>query len=229
MEEQKRIIAGKDFLILLKHLRTVIIQDSVFLVDTHEDHGIWLHEIFRSEEYLAYAEDLKAAVAACPPSSQYFEVQIPVIADAMTALGNNLSTKIDTHIQATNKMQETVDKLKKSLEDAAEERRIATEHRARQDEQMLALHTALARLNLQREQAPCTAMDEDYLQILGRMSSIFQSPAGQRLANCSSGTAGPAFPATPQRGPPPQDDPPPVIDALVMDRKVNTIAHVWGT
>ncbi|KAI9361753.1 hypothetical protein BD770DRAFT_306195, partial [Pilaira anomala] len=51
-------ICGEGFLGLLVELRIIILQDVVFLKQLEPSHEMFDHEIFKSSEFLSFAEEL---------------------------------------------------------------------------------------------------------------------------------------------------------------------------
>jgi hypothetical protein len=52
-------LAAAGFCTLLRHLREVVLQDSVFLKEAFPDHFLWSHPVFHHNAYVAFAERLK--------------------------------------------------------------------------------------------------------------------------------------------------------------------------
>ncbi|KAI9103455.1 hypothetical protein DFS34DRAFT_566938, partial [Phlyctochytrium arcticum] len=78
-------ISGKGFLDLLKHLRIVLLQDSVEFKKTYPNHPIWLHPVWTSDLYKTFARTSEAASAqAEDPTQLTLRQSAPVIAEAIT-------------------------------------------------------------------------------------------------------------------------------------------------
>jgi len=70
---RKTEIAGRSFLNLVDHMRTVILQDAAVLIAEHEQyasHSVFRHYIFSSEEFMTFAAELtrKISSTASPAS-----------------------------------------------------------------------------------------------------------------------------------------------------------------
>ena len=57
-------VSAYGFTGLVRMLRTALIQDSVFLMEAMPGHPIWEHAVFQSEVYKAFANTMRAHVAA---------------------------------------------------------------------------------------------------------------------------------------------------------------------
>jgi hypothetical protein len=91
-------LAAQGFLRLLDQLRTVILQDSVFLQAEMPTHEIWSHSLFQRSDYKQFAQQLLQSV--CTTSTPY-EIQLrqtlPAIADRITTAENNLYQNISSN------------------------------------------------------------------------------------------------------------------------------------
>lgn len=75
LEPSCQTICGEGFLKLLVELRVVILQDAVFLKQLTSDHEMFQHEIFQSEEFCSFAEELNRCInSTTPPSESKFNV-----------------------------------------------------------------------------------------------------------------------------------------------------------
>jgi len=54
-------LSGRGFLNLMKHLRTVFLQDSVLFRDYHPDHPNFAHILFQHSLYTRFAAEVKTA------------------------------------------------------------------------------------------------------------------------------------------------------------------------
>ncbi|KAG2215396.1 hypothetical protein INT45_009470 [Circinella minor] len=79
-------LAGPNFLVLLKYLRIVFLQDSVVLKQQHPTHFLWSHAIFDNPLYKQYEIDL---------SSQLIERVLPHLTNILRASLGNISGDID--------------------------------------------------------------------------------------------------------------------------------------
>jgi hypothetical protein len=84
--EQKRTIAAHGFLNLLLKLRRVLLQDCAFLQERHPDNLLLKHDIFQSDAYKAYAEQvIQRSKSVRAPMDVQFQQVMP-----------HLHTKMDT-------------------------------------------------------------------------------------------------------------------------------------
>jgi hypothetical protein len=84
--EQKRTIAAHGFLNLLLKLRRVLLQDCAFLQERHPDNLLLKHDIFQSDAYKAYAEQvIQRSKSVKAPMDVQFQQVMP-----------HLHTKMDT-------------------------------------------------------------------------------------------------------------------------------------
>jgi hypothetical protein len=110
VEEQLAVcmdLAGRGFLELLQQLRTVILQDSVILRQTHPSHKLWNHPVFATEEYKRFEVELRHAMdSAVNPCQATLRDVAPVIESAIL----NNSTSLLAQIRTDNhRMQASLD------------------------------------------------------------------------------------------------------------------------
>jgi Flp pilus assembly CpaE family ATPase len=68
--------AGRNFLTVLKVLRTVILQDAVVLRQRHPNNSIFRHQLFHSDEFNAFADRSLEAIRNAVASA---EMQIQLV------------------------------------------------------------------------------------------------------------------------------------------------------
>jgi hypothetical protein len=89
------------FLMLLKRLRVVLLQDSVLLKKLYPAHKLWRHELFRSHEYVRFEQELTAAMATQQtPQSRTLEEVVPVLLDHLQAQHKMVTTQIERKTEA---------------------------------------------------------------------------------------------------------------------------------
>lgn len=75
---------------MMNHLRKVVLQDAVLLMDKYPNHDLFGHPIFRSESFREYATNLKHAIDTVPaPIDQQFRLVVPQVAAQMEAVHAN--------------------------------------------------------------------------------------------------------------------------------------------
>ena len=82
-------LAAGGFCTLLRHLRTVILQDSIPLREAFPDHPVWAHPVFHHDAYAAFAAQVKKACAAgdATPSLPTRIVEaVPDVADGLQSI-----------------------------------------------------------------------------------------------------------------------------------------------
>jgi hypothetical protein len=91
-EGDRNDLAGKAFLRLLDYLRTVLLQDSVLLRNEFPHHPLFHHSIFSDPEYLDFDQRMRQMLAVGEPQPQEVLIRqvVPIIADQMAAMENNL-------------------------------------------------------------------------------------------------------------------------------------------
>jgi hypothetical protein len=108
-------LAAQGFLRLLDQLRTVILQDSVFLQAEIPTHEIWDHSLFQRPDYKQFAQQLLLSVRT---TSTPYEIQLrqalPAIADRITTAENNLYQNISSNHDS---IQDSLQSLHSKVED----------------------------------------------------------------------------------------------------------------
>lgn len=93
---RKRIIAGRHFLTLVLHLRTILLQDAVFLMEAHPKHPIFRHAVFRSSEFSLFAGRLRAAAtSSIDPTTAAFQYVAPEVANAIRTTATALEGRMN--------------------------------------------------------------------------------------------------------------------------------------
>lgn len=84
-------ICGEGFLGLSVELRTIILQDAVFLKQLVPDHEIFRHEIFQSEEFASFAEELNRSINnTTPPAEVQMQRIVPEIHSRISELTSQI-------------------------------------------------------------------------------------------------------------------------------------------
>jgi hypothetical protein len=119
-DDSCRTISGQAFLRLLVELRIIILQDAVLLKDDFPDHPLFLHEIFQSPEYKAFADESLAAInASVPPAEIEMRRIMPFVDERI----NNISVATGeiarqvSDLQNAGPSNEALDKLNKRIDD----------------------------------------------------------------------------------------------------------------
>ena len=89
-------VAAGGFLELLKRLRIVLLQDSVILVQTHGSNQLFQHEIFRTEEYIGFKEELLSSVEeAQNPPQLLLQSVVPDIATEIGGMRREIAGQLN--------------------------------------------------------------------------------------------------------------------------------------
>lgn len=114
---RKRIIAGRHFLNLLLHLRTILLQDAVFLKDAHPNHPIFQHAIFRSPEFVQFADRLRqAATTSIDSTTATFQYVAAEVANAIRTTTHALEGRMNTlGVTIANGFQRTQELIESRL------------------------------------------------------------------------------------------------------------------
>jgi hypothetical protein len=104
-EHAEHSIATDGFIMLMILLRTVFLQDSVFLKDAFPNLFIWNHSLFQTQQYLEFAATLKDSVeTSTVPEEERLKQAVPLIAEKLCDVTrvlvdqhNVIHTKLDTH------------------------------------------------------------------------------------------------------------------------------------
>jgi hypothetical protein len=96
-------LSGMGFLNLLKHLRTVILQDAAILMEdpSFKNHSIFNHQLFLTKEFEEFAIKLRTKIITDPDPEQI------LIQRALPHIGTSL-TRIDSNLVGASKYQETL-------------------------------------------------------------------------------------------------------------------------
>ena len=95
-------LAGKEFLSLLQRLRYVFLQDAALLQPQFPRLRVWTHAVFQDPAWPPFAERVRAAEAVQEdPAHVAIRGVVPIVADAMSAVGNRLSVGQDRLLRAT--------------------------------------------------------------------------------------------------------------------------------
>ena len=91
-----KVITGRHFLKLLLHLRSVLLQDAVFLLETHPNNPIFRHPIFHSPEFVHFSSRLReAATTSIDPTTAAFQYVAPEVANAIRSTTNALEGRLN--------------------------------------------------------------------------------------------------------------------------------------
>jgi hypothetical protein len=92
-EHQSKSLAARGFIRLLLRLRRIILQDSVFLKQTHPNHFLFRHAVFSSPAYDRYAARVLEVVnTATSPISIQLESAMPHMVTEVTNLRGTLTS-----------------------------------------------------------------------------------------------------------------------------------------
>ncbi|ETO67568.1 hypothetical protein F444_15520 [Phytophthora nicotianae P1976] len=110
-------IAAGGFLDLLQYLRTVILQDAIFLQDLNPSHPLWRHHIFQSHEFAQYKNQASAAISAMEdPADQRLQKAMSVLNAKLHSVHHDLKSYLE-QIKATLRVVEgTVCGIKQIIE-----------------------------------------------------------------------------------------------------------------
>jgi hypothetical protein len=102
-------LAGQSFLKLLSLLRTIIIQDSVLLKEEFPSHPIWSHSLFQRADYRQFSEQVRSLVrTASTPHEIQLRQAIPLVADRISSIGENLQQIVQLNHQQTQHSIRTI-------------------------------------------------------------------------------------------------------------------------
>jgi hypothetical protein len=95
-------LAGKEFLFLLRRLRYVFLQDAALLQPQFPRSRLWGLALFKDPTWPPFAERVRAAEAVQEdPAHVAIRGVVPIVADAMSAVGNRLAVGQDRLLRAT--------------------------------------------------------------------------------------------------------------------------------
>lgn len=93
-ESNKSFIAAQGVLKLLKELRMVLLQDSVFLMDAYPDHELWTNPIFHSTNFKTFSVQLKRAMQTSQnPTEFQLQEAMPALMDHFDAFSSQMNTQ----------------------------------------------------------------------------------------------------------------------------------------
>jgi hypothetical protein len=112
-------LAGKEFRALLRRLRYVFLQDAALLQPLFPRLPLWRLALFKDPTWPPFAERVRAAEAVQEdPAHVAIRGVVPIVADAMSAVGNRLSVGQDRLLRATlTTPAVTADLMRQALED----------------------------------------------------------------------------------------------------------------
>ena len=97
-------IAARGFLELLDRMRTVVLQDSVLMISEHPQHPIWKHEIFSSDLYRIFAQNLKQSFqTSSDPAETVLQKAMPALSEKLGAIHSDLKSTFSTQIAPISK------------------------------------------------------------------------------------------------------------------------------
>ena len=116
-------LAGKEFLSLLRRLRYVFLQDAALLQPQFPRSRLWRLALFTDPTWPPFAERVRAAEAVQEdPAHVAIRGVVPIVADAMSAVGNRLSVGQDRLLRATlTTPAATADLVRQALQDQTTE------------------------------------------------------------------------------------------------------------
>ena len=116
-------LAGKEFLTLLQRLRYVFLQDAALLQPLFLQSRLWRLALFQNPAWPPFAERVRAAEAVQEdPAHVAIRGVVPIVADAMSAVGNRLAVGQDRLLRATlTTPAVTADLVRQALQDQTTE------------------------------------------------------------------------------------------------------------
>ena len=116
-------LAGKEFLSLLRRMRYVFLQDAALLQPQFPRLRLWRLALFKDPTWPSFAERVRAAEAVQEdPAHVAIQDVVPIVADAMSAVGNRLSVGQDRLLRATLTTPAlTADLVRQALQDQTTE------------------------------------------------------------------------------------------------------------
>ena len=116
-------LAGKEFLSLLQRLRYVFLQDAALLQPLFPQSRLWRLALFQDPAWPPFAERVRAAEGVQEdPAHVAIRGVVPIVADAMSAVGNRLSVGQDRLLRATlTTPAVTADLVRQALQDQTTE------------------------------------------------------------------------------------------------------------
>ena len=109
-EEVDDSMACHSFLLLLKWMRSIFLQDSVQLRQYCPNHPIWTHELFETEAYKVFSEQLASVKESVSnPNYRRLDDVVPHISSALQDLRVFCNSRFSENGSHITKMQSTVD------------------------------------------------------------------------------------------------------------------------
>lgn len=97
-EYEDRDLATAGFLKLLKYLRTVLLQDSIFLMDLYPELEIWKSKVFQNEEYFRWKENaVKEVEEIQPPKDLVLQQAMPYLSQKMDDQHHEVIQRVTKH------------------------------------------------------------------------------------------------------------------------------------
>ena len=100
---------------LLHHLREVILQDSVPLMEAFPNHPIWSHQAFHHKAYKAFAEKVKGCLskddAAIPSISTRVLEALPDLIDSLQSISSQVIHQSRAHQHETTQIKSKIDTI----------------------------------------------------------------------------------------------------------------------
>ena len=126
-------LSGKEFLSLLQRLRYVFLQDAALLQPLFPQSRLWRLAVFQDPAWPPFAERVRAAEAVQEdPAHIAIRGVVPIVADAMSAVGNRLSVGQDRLLRATlTTPAVTADLVRQALQNQTTELTAVLERRPR--------------------------------------------------------------------------------------------------
>jgi len=106
-------LAAEGFYTLLQHLRTVILQDSVPLMEAFPNHPIWAHPVFHHIAYKAFASKVKSCHQddATPSLSTRILEAMPDLIDNLQAISSQVVDHSRAHVEGASQMTQIESKI----------------------------------------------------------------------------------------------------------------------
>ncbi len=164
-------IACRCFLLLLRWLRCVILQDAAFLIVEFPSHPLWQHEVFDNDTFRNFAADLRRVVEEAPdPNANRLDVVAPIVSASISSMNNQVAARItNMEIALTKKIEataETHDSNMRSLHSTVYHGFI---HMKNLLEQPMVLQRSMSNVSSEREGYTVDSFE-------GRSSTMFPPP-----------------------------------------------------
>ena len=237
---QRRLMCTSGFLKLLQKLRTVILQDAVFLlgvemeverrIDGQEaksfafrDHPIFQDELFSSPLFLSFAEDLKKAAAeAVDPADTTMENVMPALNDKLdlqtqAILGAHAASNAELKKWVEEKLDEKLDEKLGGLESRMNETFARTANTALAAAAANAAANHLPRFTLGRPPAHLSPSSSSSAPADGTAAASSAVLPGVVAAAAAPTAAPPAVDATTRAG----------VPVYTFARNISTVRELW--